>query len=55
MPREAWKTWEEDYKVTYPEYVAVQTEKFGGAQLVAAEGGGGDERGAFLASQDGEA
>lgn len=27
VPREAWKDWEEGYKITYPEYVAVQREK----------------------------
>src|SRR5215813_15500399 len=27
VPREAWLAWEEDYKVSYPEYVATQREK----------------------------
>src|SRR5438876_825953 len=36
VPRDAWKTWEEDYKVTYPEYVAVQTEKETSAYAVKA-------------------
>jgi toluene monooxygenase system protein A len=27
VPLDAWRAWEEDYKVTYPEYVATQSEK----------------------------
>ena len=27
VPRDAWLTWEESYKVSYPEYVATQREK----------------------------
>ena len=29
VPREAWSAWEEDYKVSYPEYVAVQRDGSG--------------------------
>src|SRR3954451_25338396 len=27
VPRHAWQTWEESYKVSYPEYVVTQSEK----------------------------
>ncbi|MCU1626188.1 MAG: methane/phenol/toluene hydroxylase, partial [Pseudonocardia sp.] len=36
VPREAWATWDEPYKVTYPEYVAIQREKETGAYSVKA-------------------
>ena len=36
VPREAWLTWEEDYKVTYPEYVATQRDKEASAYAVKA-------------------
>src|SRR6266851_633294 len=36
IPREAWATWDEPYKVTYPEYVATQREKETGAYSVKA-------------------
>jgi toluene monooxygenase system protein A len=36
VPREAWASWEEAYKVTYPEYVATQREKEAGAWAVKA-------------------
>jgi toluene monooxygenase system protein A len=36
VPREAWATWEEDYKVSYPEYVATQREKESAAYAVKA-------------------
>ncbi|HEX3426988.1 MAG TPA: toluene monooxygenase [Acidimicrobiales bacterium] len=36
VPREAWSAWEEDYKITYPEYVATQREKETGAYAVKA-------------------
>jgi toluene monooxygenase system protein A len=36
VPREAWATWEEDYKVSYPEYVATQREKESSAYAVKA-------------------
>jgi toluene monooxygenase system protein A len=36
IPRSAWATWDEPYKVTYPEYVATQREKETGAYSVKA-------------------
>src|SRR5712672_3748903 len=36
VPREAWSAWEEDYKVSYPEYVAVQRDKEASAYAVKA-------------------
>jgi len=36
VPREAWNSWEESYKVTYPEYVATQQEKESAAYAVKA-------------------
>src|ERR1044072_5101278 len=36
VPREAWLAWEEDYKVSYPEYVATQREKEASAYAVKA-------------------
>src|SRR5581483_6144540 len=36
VPFEAWKTWEEDYKLTYPEYVAMQRDKESAAYAVKA-------------------
>jgi toluene monooxygenase system protein A len=36
IPREAWKQWEESYKVTYPHYVAIQQEKEAAAYAVKA-------------------
>ena len=27
VPRDAWRAWEESYKISYPEYVSVQREK----------------------------
>jgi toluene monooxygenase system protein A len=36
VPREAWSAWEEDYKVTYPEYVATQRDKEASAYAVKA-------------------
>lgn len=36
VPREAWSSWEEDYKVAYPEYVATQREKESAAYAVKA-------------------
>ncbi|MHA6779863.1 toluene monooxygenase [Pseudonocardia saturnea] len=36
VPREAWAAWEEDYKVSYPEYVATQREKESSAYAVKA-------------------
>lgn len=34
VPREAWLAWEESYKVSYPEYVATQSEKESAAYAV---------------------
>ena len=34
VPREAWVTWEEDYKVSYPDYVSTQREKEASAYAV---------------------
>ena len=36
VPREAWNAWEEDYKITYPEYVATQRDKEAAAYSVKA-------------------
>jgi toluene monooxygenase system protein A len=36
VPLEAWRDWEESYKVSYPEYVATQHEKEGAAYAVKA-------------------
>jgi toluene monooxygenase system protein A len=36
VPREAWVTWEEDYKVSYPDYVSTQREKEASAYAVKA-------------------
>ena len=36
VPREAWRKWEESYKVTYPQYVAIQQEKESAAYAVKA-------------------
>jgi toluene monooxygenase system protein A len=36
VPPEAWKVWEEGYKVSYPEYVATQNEKEAAAYAVKA-------------------
>ena len=36
VPREAWSAWEEDYKVSYPEYVAIQRDKEASAYAVKA-------------------
>ena len=36
IPREAWQKWEESYKVTYPDYVALQEEKEAAAYAVKA-------------------
>jgi toluene monooxygenase system protein A len=36
VPREAWSAWEEDYKVSYPEYVAVQRDEEASAYAVKA-------------------
>ena len=36
VPREAWAAWEESYKISYPEYVAVQREKEASAYAVKA-------------------
>ncbi|MFC7659818.1 hypothetical protein ACFQV8_30410 [Pseudonocardia benzenivorans] len=36
VPRAAWRTWEEDYKVSYPEYVSTQREKETAAYAVKA-------------------
>ena len=36
VPRAAWSAWEEDYKVSYPEYVAMQRDKEASAYAVKA-------------------
>jgi toluene monooxygenase system protein A len=36
VPREAWKNWEESYKITYPHYVAIQHDKEAAAYAVKA-------------------
>src|SRR5436190_18240893 len=36
VPKEAWKRWDEPYKVAYPEYVATQRDKDTGAYSVKA-------------------
>src|SRR5262249_33715676 len=36
VPRDAWRAWEESYKISYPEYVSVQREKEASAFAVKA-------------------